>query len=336
MIFGGSSYTGIDLGAWSVKAVVISGRRGAWSLKAAAYMKLPEAARNGDAAPGIVADFLRSNSIQASKAGVLMTRHSLMFRHFYLPSMPDKDFKEAVKWEIRKEVAIPPAELVSDFVTAESGARTDGKLSIIAFASVRKDVDSIMAFFKEAGVFVKVLEVVPTSLLASFCLNNEPAIDENDAMLDIGETKSTLAVFRNRSLTFTREISIGGQDFTRAAALHFKKSAVEAEENKHGLTAVEAREVFSRPIERLSSEVRRSFDYFEAQFRQGNVSKLFITGGTSRTAGIDAALSDGTGIPVFVDDPLRKLKSADEGPLAGLAPCFSVAMGLALRAAGGP
>lgn len=332
MIFGGSSYTGIDIGAWSIKAVCISGRKGAWSLKAAAYMKLPEEARGGSGAPGLVAGFLTDNSIPTSNAGVLMTGHSLMFRHFYLPPMPEKDFREAVKWEIRKEVAIPPAELVSDFVTAESGARPDGKLSIIAFASVRKDIDSIMTFFKEAGVFVKVLEVVPTSLLSSFCLNNEPAMDENDAMLDIGESKSTLAVFRNRSLTFTREISIGGQDFTRAAALHFKKNAIEAEENKHGMTAVEAREVFSRPVERLSSEVRRSFDYFEAQFRHGNVSKLFLTGGPARTPGLDSALSSGTGIPVFVDDPLRKLKGAEAG-LGGLAPCFSVAVGLALRAA---
>ena len=50
---------------------------------------------------------------------------------------------------------------------------------------------------------------------------------------------------------------------------------------------------------------------------------------------LDLFINDSTGIPVFVDDPMRKLKVTGEG-LGSLAPCFSTAVGLALRAAGGP
>lgn len=334
-MLGRGAYTGIDLGAWSLKAVSITGRKGSYSLKAAAYLKLPTEARAGEASPGFVSDFLKANSIPASRAAVLMTGHSLMFRHFYLPPMPDKDLKEAVKWEIRKEVAIPPADLVSDFVTTDGKPRPDGKLSITAFAGVRKEIDSIMAFFKEAGVEVRVIEVIPTSLLASFCLNNDAAKDENHAMLDIGETKSTLAIIRNRSLAFAREISLSGQDFTRAAAMYLKKSSEEAEEYKRMSAPDEARQAFLKPFERLSAELHRSFDYFQAQFREGGVSRLYLAGGSAQLKGLDSFISDTTGIPVFVDDPMRKLKAAGEG-FGALAPCFSTAVGLALRAAGGP
>lgn len=332
-MFGGGPYTGIDVGAWSLKAVSIAGRKGAYTLKGAAHMKLPLEARHGELSPKTVADFLKANAIVSSNAGVLMTGHSLMFRHFYLPPMPDKDLREAVKWEIRKEVAVAPADLVSDFVTSDSGTRPDGKLSIIAFAGVRKEIDSIMAFCKEAGVHVKVIEVVPTSLLASFCMNNDCEMDENQAVLDIGETKSTLTVMRNRTLAFAREISMGGQDFTRAAALHLKTSDG-AEEFKHGASVKEVREVFSKQVERLSSEIHRSFDYFQAQYREGSVSKLFLTGGSAGLAGLDSFVSDSIGIPAFIDDPFRKLKQGADGPLSGLSPLFSTAVGLALRAAG--
>lgn len=334
-MFASSTYTGIDIGAWSLKAVSMTGRKGAYTLKSAAHMKLPPDARHGELSPKIVADFLKANSMAAPGAGVLMTGHSLMFRHFYLPPMPDKDLREAVKWEIRKEVAMAPADLVLDFVTADSGTRPDGKLSIIAFAGVRKEIDSILAFFKEAGVHVKVIEVVPTALLASFCLNNACEKDENQAMLDIGETKSTLTVLRNGTLAFAREISMGGQDFTRAAALHLKTSDG-AEEFKHGASVKEVREVFSKQVERLSSEIHRSFDYFQAQYREGSVSKLFLTGGSASLSGLDSFVSDSIGIPAFIDDPFRKLKQPSDASLSGLAPCFSTAVGLALRAAGGP
>ena len=334
-MLGRVAYTGIDLGAWSLKAVSITGSKGAYSLKAAAYLKLPIDARAGEASAAFVSDFLKANSIPTSRAAVLMTGHSLMFRHFYLPPMPDKDLKEAVKWEIRKEVAIPPADLVSDFVTTDGAPRPDGKLSITAFAGVRKEIDSIMSFFKEAGVEVRVIEVTPTSLLASFCLNNDAAKDENHAMLDIGETKSTLAIIRNRSLAFAREITMGGQDFTRAAATHLKKSSDEAEEYKRVSAPDEARQAFLKPLERLAAELHRSFDYFQAQFREGSVARLYLAGGSAQLKGLDSFIGDTTGIPVFVDDPMRKLKTAGEG-LGALAPCFSTAVGLALRAAGGP
>jgi type IV pilus assembly protein PilM len=334
-VLGRGAYTGIDFGAWSLKAVSITGSKGAYSLKAAAYLKLPNEARAGEASSVCVSDFLKANYIPTAKTAVLMTGHSLMFRHFYLPPMPDKDLKEAVKWEIRKEVAIPAADLVSDFVTTDGAPRPDGKLSITAFAGVRKEIDSIMTLFKNAGVEVRLIEVIPTALLASFCLNNDAAKDENHAMLDIGETKSTLAIIRNRSLAFAREITMGGQDFTRAAAIHLKKSSIDAEEYKRGATQDEARLSLLKPLERLAAELHRSFDYFQAQFREGSVARLYLAGGSAQLKGLDSFISDTTGIPVFVDDPMRKLRATGDG-VGALAPCFSTAVGLALRAAGGP
>lgn len=329
-----AAYTGIDAGAWSLKAVTLAGRRGAYSLKAAAYLKLTPEARAEGLTPGLLSAFLKANSIPASRAAVLMSGHSLMFRHFYMPPMPDKDLKEAVNWEIRKEVAIPAADLVSDFVTAGGAPRQDGKLSITAFAGVRKEIDSTLAFFKEAGVNVTVLEVVPTALLSSFCLSSDSPDGENHAMLDIGETRSTLAIIRDRTLAFAREIPIGGQEFTRAAAVHLKRGYLEAEELKHSGSG-EARLALRKPIERLSAELHRSFDYFQAEFREGGVARLNISGGSALLEGLASSMGESTGIPVFVDDPGRRLKVKGDG-LGGLAPCFSIAVGLALRAAGGP
>ncbi len=327
------AYTGIDAGAWSLKAVAIAGRGGAYSLKSAAYLKYSPVTRTEGLTPGLLRDFLKANLVPSSRSAVLMTGHSLMFRHFYMPPMPDKDLKEAVKWEIRKEVAIPAADLVSDFVTAGKAARPDGKLSITAFAGVRKDIDTILAFFKEAGVHVTVLEVIPTALLSAFCLNNAPPADENNAMLDIGEAKSTLAIIRNGRLAFAREIPIGGQDFTRAVGIHMNKGALEAEEYKQS-GSEEARLALQKPLERLSAEVHRSFDYYQAEFREGGIARLNVSGGSALLKGLASTIGESSGIPVFVDDPARGLKVKGDG-LGGLAPCFSTAVGLALRAAGG-
>ena len=63
------------------------------------------------------------------------------------------------------------------------------------------------------------------------------------------------------------------------------------------------------------------------------MDKLFLSGSSALLKGLDSALSASIGIHVFIDDPFRKIKlpHREEG-LTGLSPCFSVAMGLALRA----
>lgn len=332
-MLGQGTFTGIDLGSWSIKAVTISGRRGSYTLRNAAYMKLSQEGRHGNVTAGALASFLRSKGIRPGKAAVLMTGNSLMFRHLSLPLMPEKDLKEAVKWEIRKEISIAPADLVADFVTTGPGGRSgaDQKSSIIAFAGVRKDIDSIIALYGGAGVEARVIEVVPTALLASFDAAGLWENGANYAMLDIGLQKSTLAIFKRKNLAFTREISIGGDDFTRALQKATGKTAGEAEEMKASSHAGDL--AFQTATERLASELQRSFDYYQAQFREGGVEKLLISGGTALLRGLDSMIAGIIGVHAFIDDPFRNIKlPAGAESLTGLGPCFSVAAGLAMRA----
>lgn len=333
-------FTGIDIGSYAVKAVSLTGSKGSFTLKSAACVKLPRNESHGNTSVSFLTDFIRQNNIKRGRTAALMTGHSLMFRHFYLPQMPDKDLKEAVKWEIRKEVAIPPSELISDYVLAGNAVKTaDNSRSIIAFAAVRKEVDAVIALFKGTGLDLKLIEVIPTVLLASFDANNtwEPGV--NYAMLDVGETKSTLAIFKDRQLSFAREFSLGGQDLTRALAAALKKGEDEADELKLSTDAGRGGEggMFLKPLEKLCSELQRSFNYYQAQFREGAVSKLFLTGGSARLKGLDYFITDTIGVQAFVDDPFKKIripKEAAGGGLGELAPVFSTAMGLAVRAAG--
>src|SRR3989304_6527151 len=96
------TFTGIDLGSWSIKALTLSGRRGSYTRRNAAYMKLAHEERHGNVSSQALSSFLRSKGITPGRTAVLMPGHSLMFRHLSLPQMPGKDWLEAVKWEIRK------------------------------------------------------------------------------------------------------------------------------------------------------------------------------------------------------------------------------------------
>ncbi|MBI5469387.1 MAG: type IV pilus assembly protein PilM [Deltaproteobacteria bacterium] len=336
MLWLSKNLTGIDIGSYSVKLVAFGGRPGAYSLKAAACFKLPsERGQAKPVEPGFLSEMIRSQRAAGRRVAALFTGHSLIFKHLHLPEMPEKDLKEAVKWEVRKELSIAPDDLVSDYVLAGRGK--DKTLSIIAFAAMKNEIESEMRLFKEAGVDLRALDAAPTALLSAFDLNNEWEPGVNYGMLDVGETKSTFAILKDKTLSFVREISVGGGDITRSLAQALNIDHTEAEYMKvsSGLTGDKAAlKAMTAPLERLSTELHRSIDYYQAQFREGGVSKLFLSGGTARLIGIDGLITTLTGIQSYPDDPLRKIKipkGIDRQALGAIAPCLSIAAGLAAK-----
>ncbi|MEK7773545.1 MAG: pilus assembly protein PilM, partial [Deltaproteobacteria bacterium] len=212
---------------------------------------------------------------------------------------------------------------------------------VIAFSSKKSEIDGLMAFFKDASLEVRVIEAVPTALFAAFDLNNIWEDGVNYSMVDIGASKTTLVILKNKRLMFTREISFGGRDLTASIAGGLNKEESVAEEYKvtYGLNPPEgqgneAGRLITGPLTELCRELRRSFDYYQAQFREGSVSKIFLCGGTARLKGIEGFITETLGIQSFVDDPFRKINipgSFDKEKLRLIAPCMSIAAGLASR-----
>ncbi len=338
--FTGKNLIGVDIGSYSIKIVGLKGRRNSYTLEVAAFGEL---SGHGNDAAELLSMLVRSHGLRGRKAASVIPSGSLTFRHMNVPEMPEKDFREAVKWEIKKEVNFPPGELISDYVVTEHDTGAEGGVPVIAFAARRTVVDETIRIFKEASLELVVMETVPTALLAAFDLNNIWEDGVSYAMLDIGVSGSTLAILKNRKLGLVREIAFGGESLTRALSSGLNKGMEESEELKlsYGLegtdeTGAQIKKILSDSLDGLASEILRSFDYYQAQFRGGTVSRLFLSGGTARLKGIDALLSKLTGTECFVDDPLRNIRvprGFDPKWLHSTAPNLTVATGLAARKA---
>lgn len=342
----GRDLIGIDLGSYSLKVVWLKRGHGSYALKFAASFKLtPEAAAKGGttlAFSGFLSNVVSGRGITGRRAAVLISGRSLIFRQMYLPVMPEADLREAVKWELKKEGAIPAPDFVCDYCHAS----TDGKAAaniypVIAFAAKKTDVESLLALYKTSGVDVRVVDAAPTALLFAFDANNLWEGGVNYGVVDIGCEKSTLVVLKDKKIAFVREIAFGGSDITHAIAETLGKDDTEAEEFKiaNGLRGGEGQadrvaKAASGALERFAMELHRSFDFYQAQFRGGPVSKLFLSGSTAMITGIDAFIAEAIGIPAFIDDPLRKVKTAHKRAkeaAPAVAPPLTIALGMAIR-----
>lgn len=382
---------GVDLGSYSIKVVSLKGRPGSYRLEAAAARTINEGVEaffGGEDGEGVagaggialserLARLLRAKGIHGRLAATALSGGSLFSRHLALPGMPARDMREAVRWELKKEATIPADDLVCDYIDyapgpsrgrgrggAEEAAKE--KHPLLAFAARRSDVEGLMETFRRASLDLRVVDVVPAAILAAYDLSYDWEEGVNNAVLDIGQSRSTLAILKDREVKFTRELRFGSGDLTRALASALQVSDEEAEACKisHGLTghagpagepggvegaggvaacgdapeapdrAATIEKTAEAAIEGLCSEIGRSVDYYKAQFRSGAVGRLYLSGGGALLRGIDDFVSNSLGIRCFVFDPLKRVKvpgGLDTGGDRALAPSLAVAVGLATR-----
>jgi Tfp pilus assembly PilM family ATPase len=124
------------------------------------------------------------------------------------------------------------------------------------------------------------------------------------ALIDVGASKSNIAIIQGTRLLFTREVYLAGNEITDAIVRTFNEPAENVERIKSAPgEALEALIDAAMPaFEDLANEIRLSFDYVEGQF-EAQVNQVVLTGGSSQLPGIAEILGNILGRPVHVLDP---------------------------------
>lgn len=345
--FSRDNLAGVDIGASGIKIVRLKKSGSSYVLKELGYHKFGEIAPdNIPLQKEALHKLITANKTRFKDAATQISTPALSMRHIYLPEMPKKDLKEAVKWELKKQVTFPPEEMICDFSITDTIKKGDvQEFSIMAFAVSRKEVDKLLDIFAASGINVVSIDVMPMAMLRAFDANYSWEEGVNYAMIDIGALKTVLSIFKDRKLKFAREIQLGGNDITMAIANGLSKSPngysggysgdAEAEKIRHGMAASDdnrAREFIVPVIDSLVLQIHRSFDYYQAQFRETPVSKVILCGGTAGLKDIEEFFTENLGVPCFRDDPFKNI-TVDKNTFKierDALPIFTTAVGLSL------
>ncbi len=277
-----------------------------------------------------------------------------------LPSMPVSDIAQALRWQAKDHFLFNVDESVLDFEVLESHKRatdTDG-IEVIANIANNHFVDERISFaekvFKE-NFSPTVLAPVAYCLHNLYMLGKPEPMNDPIAIIDIGNSTTTIAIIKNNIIRLVRQVGISGQDFTqsmagtlvsesgeielsldRAESLKKEIGIPEESEDalKDGLSARQVSSMIRPVLERLINDIRRSFEYYSSQFGEGNVVKIILSGGTSRMKNIKSHIFAMLSMPVEslnVPGNLRlKLKNEmvnnfkEDFPV--IAPCIGAAL----------
>jgi type IV pilus assembly protein PilM len=170
----------------------------------------------------------------------------------------------------------------------------DNKMAIMVAVAKKDIIKERLAFIASLGLqanFVGLNAIALANVVTEFQEDVQDRIasekKEAFAVIDMGETKTTVVIFREQTARFTREISIGGKDLTQKImgllGCHFQEA--EEVKCKPGDRKDEIFATCQPVLSSLVSEIRLSFDYFTSE-DGAKVSKTFLTGHGASLVGI--------------------------------------------------
>ncbi len=324
-----------------------------------------------------VEELFREKRLKAKGVVSAVSAQSVIVRQFTIPKMPFKELKEAIRFEIEQQMPFPEENAVYDYdiVTNEREEEDDSQgIEVILVAAHRDIIQSHLEALSLAKVRPAVIDVQPFGLIRSFdYLWKEQRERRNDkeavALIDIGAGTTDMTVIANGKLRLTRIIPIAGNEMTEAVSKELRCSVEEGERLKinygdvtpyealpfSGESGEQMREVTEEAdnaearfkvntavntvLSHLTSEIRRSIDFFALQNRGMRITSAVIVGGSTRLKGIDKFLSLNLGIDVMKGDSLYNMEyRGEEGEdfdLSALSPILGVSIGLAKRGGDG-
>ena len=340
---------GLDVGSSTIKVVQLEQGSKGYALKAFAMVDLPpEAIGEGMIKdPPIVVDAIKEvvgkARIQSKAAIISVSGRELIIKKIQLPKANPKELGDAIMLEAEHHINLPIEEVYLDHQVVGQSAGQGGTMDVMLVAVKKTKINEYVAVVEEAGLSPLVVDVDAFAVQNQYEINNPHAATEAVALIDIGASVMKTNVIRGGSSIFARDIAFGGNNYTRTISQRLNIPFEKAEAAKRGQEVsgvtwedlVPSLEAVSRE---LSLEIQRTFDYFASTSDSERISRIVLSGGCARLAGVDEFLSSSWGIPVEVVKPFQNIQfdpnrfPADDLYAAG--PLLAVAVGLGIRREG--
>lgn len=259
-----------------------------------------------------------------------------LIRYIDMPRMAVEDLRNSFAIEADKYFPFSQDQIYTDCYILDENKK--GKqMAVMASAAKKEMIDQRMQLISSLGYQADFIGLNPAALVNALNVSlgkDSEGKDATIALLDIGESVSTFMIIANKSPRFTRDIFVGGFDFTKRISNTLGISLEEAEELKckPAKRVSEVKSACESTLMNIVQELRLSIDYFSTE-KNKEVDKLLVTGGGSLLDGIVDVLGKNLELEVESWNPLNGLaisSEIDKDELNKKALQLGVAFGLAL------
>jgi len=337
---------GLDLGSYLIKASRVQKKRGKHYLKKFGFIPIPVntvvdgSIMNTYEMNDAIKTLLARERLKDKFCSIGIAGHGIINRIINVPKVGANEFYNAIKVEAEAHIPHDINEIYFDGIKTD--IVEDGRDRVILVAARKDLVGDFIQVVNDAGVRPMSVEIDATALSNVFYINYPEEKENTVAILNVGASKINVVILSNGYVRFFRDILTGGNYITEEITRRLKVSFQQAESLKSGthtsgdsILPNQVEEVVMDVAKNMVSDISRVFDYYTNTNPEDAVSKVFITGGTTRSHTFTQALKSTLEMPVEKLNPFREIvvpgQVLTSEEVEDYSHISAVSLGLALR-----
>jgi type IV pilus assembly protein PilM len=345
-LFGGAkTIVGLDIGSSCIKAVELKKSKGEIEL---AHLGMEPLASDivvdsmivdsGSVASAITKIF-NENAIKGKAVATSVSGHSVIVKKISVASMTEDQLSASIQNEAAQHIPFDVNDVNIDYQILSEDT-TGPTMDVLLVAVKRDKILNYTNVLSLAGKSAAVVDIDAFALQNCYEWNYEPAPGSTAALLNLGASVMNINIVKGSAPLFTRDVSVGGNQYTDSLQKELDLGFDDAEALKLGQKVGTVSEDAKMPIlqqvtEIIVLEIQKTFDFFRATAAGEHIERIYLAGGSSKVPGLMEALRQEFSLPVDLLNPFQRIGYPAGTPAADLiernAGQLAVAVGLALR-----
>jgi len=337
---------GLDVGSRTLKVAEITEAKQGYTLKKFGIGEIdPGLIEDGTIKnPEAVADGIRQlfkmYKIKEPNIALSIGGYSIIVKTITVKSMSENKLSEQIQVEAETYIPFDISDVNIDFQILGENIENSDEMDVLLVAAKKEIVSDYEKLVRIANLNPLIMDVDAFALQNIYSLNYDTE-DENVALIDIGDSKTTLNILKGDVSVLIRDVSLGCAQITQQVVAQMGCSPEEAEQMYHSsksdeIPPKELLEILSSVVEGWCKEISRALDFFYSTYPGDHIKKIVLSGGGANIRQFRELLAEETTTEVEIINPFEYFSldgSLDAAYLEGIAPQAAICMGLAMRKA---
>src|SRR6202453_324188 len=238
-LFGGKNkqLVGLDIGSSSIKAVELKSTKAGYELVSFGTEALAQdtvvdgAIMDAPQVANAISKIFDSEKIKTKNVATSVSGHSVIVKRVPLPLMTEEELYDRIPSEASQHIRFDIADVNLSYQLLES---MDAQMDVLLVAVKKDKILNHTNVLAQAGKTPVVVDIDAFALQNSFEVNYEPDPSQVVALLNVGASVMNINIIRGWTPLFTRDVSVGGNQYTDALQKELDLSFEDAEKLKMG------------------------------------------------------------------------------------------------------
>lgn len=344
---------GLDIGSFSLKLIELrpkkKGKETIYELMALGYEPVPYQSivegsiMDSTAVADAIQHVFYESKTKTNAMSFGVSGSSVIVKRIDVQRLNPNEMHEHILWEARPHIPFTPEEVNIDYEIIESADTPPERVSVVLAAVKKEKLNDYLNVVHISNKNPSIVDLEPFAILNSALVNYEMYRERSIALINIGASITNVVIAKGGHPVFVRDIAFGGNQFTdliqKELNLKYEKAeSVKKGRQVEGVSPAAVKPVIHLVFNELKNEIKKTFEFYRSNTTEGRIDNIMLSGGTANLESITDYFSQEFDIPIEVANPFNEIeinpKRFDLDFIKDMAPMFSVAMGLALRAVG--